>query len=128
MADLNQTYGKCEVALTMRDLSNGIVTRSVPAYTTRTPGLVVHRWADLAGDLGNLWVITHAPSGRSVLRGFKTRYAALKAAGELGNATNWTRKLRPNAKRFGPVGLGKKVAAVRDRFIRRGEFITGGAK
>ena len=59
-------------------------------YQSETPGLVVHRRVERGCIPGDVWVITHLGSGFTIpYFCLYTRKAALLAAKELGEVTDW---------------------------------------
>jgi len=81
---------------------SGEETRVVDAYPSEAEGLYVHRqlvWVPAAGEhkFVSKWVITHGPTGRSLLhpsQSFSTMASAMRLCESL-NDFNWTTKEAP---------------------------------
>jgi len=61
-------------------------TKILKAYTTETPGVLVHKSADIPGR----WNVTHW-AGTGLYGAFKTKKAALAAAEGLRPLADWTK-------------------------------------
>ena len=77
-----------------RAIGGGEHGLEAPAYTTDTPGLVVHKqMTDYAPghQLANTWTVTHAASGLSINvgDGFPARQQAIAAANAIAHLADW---------------------------------------
>lgn len=78
-----------EVTFTFADMVTG-EARTETGFTTRTPGLVVWRVRNPAGEISlHTWSLTHQSSGLRVGPYFKTRTAAEDVARQLAGFCDW---------------------------------------